>query len=232
MTADPDRPPQFTFRDPNGKVIGAGPLEELMAYLPDSRARKDAEALIRDAAIAVGRVAEINARADAVIERQREVEEREDALRADAIRRFADAVLELEHRLDALEQAQARATLDSLPDPDHPQGLSRAEQAAQDDLEAVHEAPHNFDKEQLEAMLAAERGAGDAAQSVGDLPPELNLPPQSGNFVAPEDPAGAGTRSVSTGPQADARRRRFREPKPLKGRDWPAQPISVSLNEE
>jgi hypothetical protein len=118
-----------------------------------------------------------------------------------------------------------------LPDPDHPQNLSRAEQAAQDDLEAVHEPSHNFDKRVLEAMLASERGANDAAESVGDLPPELNLPPQSGNFVASEDPAGIGTRSVSTGPQADARKRRFREPKPSRGKVV-AQPISVSLNEE
>ena len=81
-------------------------------------------------------------------------------------------------------------------------------------------------------MLASERGADDAAESVGDLPPELDTPPQSGNFVAPEDPAGAGTRSVSTGPSADARKRKFREPKPRKGRDWPAQPIAVSLMSE
>jgi hypothetical protein len=31
----------------------------------------------------------------------------------------------------------------------------------------------------------------------------LDLPPQSGNFVAPEDSTGAGTRSVSARPQAD-----------------------------
>jgi hypothetical protein len=79
-----------------------------MAYLPDSRARKDAEALIRDAALAVGRIESINARADAVIERERAVEEREQALREDAIRRLADGVLDLEHRLDAFERPGPR----------------------------------------------------------------------------------------------------------------------------
>jgi hypothetical protein len=224
MTIDPDHPPQFTFRDPNGKVIGAGPLDELMAYLPDSRARKDAEALILDAAIPAGRVAEINSRADAVIEREREVEAREDALRADAIRRIADGVLELTHRMDAFEQAQVRATLDSLPDPDHPQGLSRVEQAAQDDLEAVHEAPHPIDKEQLEAMLASERGADDADSGPGDLPNALQSPSAP---LSEEEPTGLGTRSVQ-----DARKRRFKEPKPRKGKDFPPQPVAISLNED
>jgi hypothetical protein len=233
MTADPD-PPQFTFRDPAGKVVGAGKLEDLLAYLPGSRARKDAEALIRDAAIAIGRIESVNVRADAVIERERQVEEREQALREDAIRRFCDGVLELEHRLDAFEQAQARAALDALPDPDHPQGLSRAQQADDGDLEAPIAPSHNFDKQQLEAMLARDREADDADDAgPGDLPPELDLPAQSGNFVAPEDPAGTGTRSVATGPSADARwRRRHNEPRPRKGKDWPAQPIAISLNAE
>ena len=214
MTEPDDQ--RFKFIDPQGRVIGAGPLDQLMAYLPDSRARKDAEALIRDAALAVDRIESINARADAVIER--EVEAREGALHAEAIRRFADAVLELEHRVDAFEQAQASATLDVLPDPDHPQGLSRAQQ---DDLEAVHEAPHSFDKEQLEAMRASERGReADAAESVGDLPEELQTPPAP---LSEEEPAGLGTR--------DARKRKFREPKPRKGKVV-AQPISVSLTEE
>jgi hypothetical protein len=82
-------------------------------------------------------------------------------------------------------------------------------------------------------MLARDREADDADDTgPGDLPHELDLPAQSGSFVAPEDPAGTGTRSVATGPQADARKRRSREPRPRKGKDWPAQPISISLNAE
>jgi hypothetical protein len=137
-------------------------------------------------------------------------------------------VLELEHRLDAFEQAQARAVLDSLPDPDFPR-------AQQDDWlpPSTLETPNPTDKQQLEAMLASERGSDDADAGPGDLPPALDLPAQSGNFVAPEDPAGTGTRSVATGPQADARRRgRRNEPRPRKGRDWPAQPVAISLNAE
>jgi hypothetical protein len=95
------------------------------------------------------------------------------------------------------------------------------------------EVPHPTDRAQLEALLARDREADDADDAgPGDLPPELDLPAQPGNFVAPEDPAGTGTRSVATGPSADARkRRRFREPKPSRGK-LVAQPISVSLNEE
>jgi hypothetical protein len=229
--------PTFTLRNKStGEIIMEGSLAAVTEPILCSTSRRVAEHLVRDAAIAAGRVAEINSRADAVIEREREVEAREDAARVAldaAVRRFADSVSELEHRIDAFEQAQARATLDSLPDPDDPEGRSRVQQAAEDDWlpPAMHEAPHNYDKQVLEAMLASERGADDAAESVGDLPPELALPPQSGNFVAPEDPAGTGTRSVSTGPQADARKRRFREPKPSRGKVV-AQPIAISLNEE
>jgi hypothetical protein len=208
MTEPDDQ--RFKFIDPQGKVIGAGPLDALMAYLPDSRARKDAEALIRDAAVAAGKVAAINARADAVIERERQVEEREDALRADAIRRFCDGVLELEHRMDAFEQRRIADELANLPDPDHPQNLSRAEQAQQDDLEAVHEAPHNYDRQVLEAMLASERGADDADSGPGDLPNELQPPSAP---LSEEEPAGPGTHSVQ-----DARKRRFKSRSPARVR--------------
>jgi hypothetical protein len=217
---------RYRFIDPTGKEIGAGPLDELMAYLPDSRARKDAEQLIRDAAVAVGKVEAVNARVDSVLEREREVAERERALHDAAVRALCDSIDDLAGRLDAYERAQARAVLDSLPDPDHPQGLSRAQQ---DDWlpPSRLEAPHPTDKQQLEALLARDREADDADDAgPGDLPPELDLPAQSGNFVAPEDPAGTGTRSVSTGPQADARK-----PRPRKGKIVP-QPISVSLSEE
>jgi hypothetical protein len=156
--------------------------------------------------------------------RQREVAARERALREDAVRAFCDSVDNLTQRLDQLEQRRIADELARLPDPDDPRSHS------DDDLEAVHEPSHDFDKEVREATL--EREADDADGGPGDLPPELDLPAQSGNFVAPEDPLGAGTRSVATGPQADARKRRFREPKPRRGRDFPPQPIAVSLTSQ
>jgi hypothetical protein len=108
---------RYTFRDPEGKVIGAGPLDQLMAYLPDSRAREDAEQLLCAAATAAGRIAEIDRRADSVAEREREVAERERALQADAVQRLVDSIDDLAARLTSYEQAQARAALDALPDP-------------------------------------------------------------------------------------------------------------------
>jgi hypothetical protein len=209
---------RYRFIDPQGREIGAGPLDQLMAYLPDSRARKDAEQLLRDAAIAAGKVAEIDRRADAVEEREANVAAREDALRADAIRRLTDAVLKLQHRLDRFERQQIEAELAALPDPDSPAPLRYGDHG---DLEP-HEPSHDFDKEQLEAMLASEREHEADDAGMGDLPPELQLPAAP---LSEEEPAGLGVRSVQ-----DARK--FREPKPRKGRDWPAQPVSVSLNEE
>jgi hypothetical protein len=108
MTDIDDR--RYRFIDPAGKEIGAGPLDQLMAYLPDSRARKDAEALIRDAAIAVGRIESINARADAVIERERQVEEREQALREDAIRRLVGGRAGWSRHPQYAGRAQARVS--------------------------------------------------------------------------------------------------------------------------
>ena len=212
MTEPDDQ--RFKFIDPQGRVIGAGPLDKLMAYLPDSRARKDAEQLLRDAAVAVGKVAEIDRRADAVAAQERRVAARERALREDAVRQLCDSADNLARRLDAYERAQVRAALDALPDPDDPRSHS-------DDLEAVHEPSHDFDKEQLEVTLASEREADDAGP--GDLPNELQLPAAP---LSEESPGGLGTRSV----QSD--KRRFRGPKPRRGRDWPAQPVAISLNSE
>jgi hypothetical protein len=210
---------RYRFIDPTGKEIGAGPLDELMAYLPDSRARKDAEQLIRDAAVAAGRVAEIDRRADAVIGREREVAERERALREDAVRRLTDAVLKLQHRLDRFERQQIEAELAALPDPDSPAPLRYGDHG---DLEPVGPS-HPADREVLEATL--EHEGDDADAGPGDLPNELQLPAAP---LSEEEPAGLGTRGV----QGDARKGRFRSPKPRKGQDFPPQPVAISLNSE
>jgi hypothetical protein len=221
MTADPDRLPMFRLLDPQGVEIAKGSMSAVSELILDSKSRKAAEALLRDAAVAVGTIDSINSRADAVIERERQIAAAERRLQADRVQALVDSIDDLATRLDAHEQARIADELARLPDPDDPRSHS-------DDLEAVHEPSHDFDKEVLEATL--EREADDADGGPGDLPPELDLPAQSGNFVAPEDPLGAGTRAVSTVPSADARR--FKEPKPRKGRDWPAQPISVSLTSQ
>ena len=222
MTADPDRPPMFRLLDPHGVEIAKGSMSAVSELILDSKSRKAAEALLRDAAVAVGTIDSINSRADAVIEREREVAERERALQADHVQALVDSIDDLAARLDAHEQAMVADALARLPDPDHPQGLSRAQQ---DDLEAVHKPSHDFDREQLAAVLARGREADDA-DSPGDLPAGLQPPAAP---LSAEEPSGLGTRTVAS---ADTRRRRFREPRPRRGKDWPAQPVAVSLNED
>jgi hypothetical protein len=215
MTADPDRPPMFRLLDPQGVEIAKGSMSAVSELILDSKSRKAAEALLCDAAAAVGRLESINARADAVIEREREVVAREQALLDAAVRRFCDGVLGLEHRLDRFERQQIEAELAALPDPDSPGRLRCSDHG---DLEPLGPS-HPADREVREATLASERETNDAG--MGDLPSELDLgaPPPSGNFVQP-------------GPEAptDARKRlRFREPRQRKGKDFPPQPIAVSL---
>jgi hypothetical protein len=154
-----DRPPQFRLTGPDGAVIAVGSMNALMERVVDSRARKDAEGLLRDAAVAAGRVAEIDARVDAVIEREREVAEREQALCDDAIRRLIDGILKLEHRLDAFEQRRIADELARLPDPDSPEPL----RDDHGDLEPL--APsHPVDKEELEAISSLSSDRADASE--------------------------------------------------------------------
>jgi hypothetical protein len=128
-----------------------------MEYLPQSHARDKRERQAADLeARALRTVAVVNSRADAVIEREREVKSREDAARAvmaDGIRRFADSVLELSHRVDAFEQRSIQAKLDALPNPD-----------------AV---PDDGDLEVKPAKTELETVLGD--QNPGDLPSELEI---------------------------------------------------------
>jgi hypothetical protein len=211
MTEPDDQ--RFKFIDPQGRVIGSGPLDELLAHLPSSRERKDAEQLIRDAAVAAGKVAEIDRRADAVAAQERQVAARERALREDAVRTFCDSVDSLARRLDQLEQRRIEAELAALPDPDSP-GPLRHDHGELEPLEPSHPA----DREVLEAQREADTDAGPA-----DLPNELQLPSAP---LSEAEPAGLGVRSTQ-----DARTRRFREPKPRKGRDWPALAVSL-ISEE
>jgi hypothetical protein len=215
MTADPDRPPMFRLLDPHGVEIAKGSMSAVSELILDSKSRKAAEALLCDAAAAVGTIDSINSRADAVIEREREVAERERRLQADAVQRFRDSIDDLAARIDAHEQARIADELARLPDPDDPR--SHAEHG---ELEP-HGPSHPADREVLEATL--EREADDADAGMGDLPSELQLPAAP---LSETEPAGLGIRSV----QSD--KRRFREPKPRRGRDWPAQPVSVSLTSE
>jgi hypothetical protein len=106
-------------RPPAGSIFH-GSMSAVMEHVVDSQTRNDSQQLLRDAASALG-----------VLE---EVEAKEDALRERQVRAFCDSVATLSRRLDALEarrraqarrdaEAEAKAIadyIDSLPDPDDP----------------------------------------------------------------------------------------------------------------
>jgi hypothetical protein len=145
----------------NGVEIATGPLSLLDEAV---RARSTAEGAIAAAARAAGQMARIQARSDALDLKERDLEQREDACRvmqADAVRRFADSVLELKHRFDRFEQRRIADALRDLPDTDHPEGLSKA---AQDDLEAICEAPGPRHRERERELAEAEDVIGDELQ--------------------------------------------------------------------
>jgi hypothetical protein len=157
-----DRPPSFRFFGPDGTEIANGPLSLLDEAL---KARFTAEGAIAAAARAAGQMARIQARSDALDQKQHDLEAREEACRAiqsDAIHRFAADVVELSHRLDEFEQRSIQAKLDALPDPEA--------------------APDDGDLEVKPAKTEAETVLGD--QNPGDLPRELetNAPPPLGSY--------------------------------------------------
>jgi hypothetical protein len=144
----------FKLLDPAGNVIAHGDMAAVTEPILDSNSRRVAEALVRDARAAAGRIAQIDRRADSVAERETEVAAREDAIFADGVLQLSHKIEDIARRMDALERARDGATLDALPDPDDPENRPRLQQ---DDLlpPAMHEAPHAQDRQQLEM----ERGA-------------------------------------------------------------------------
>jgi hypothetical protein len=155
-------------------AIAHGPLSAIMEHVLGSRARADAEALVKRAADAA--------------EQEREREQREQELLSDGIRAIADGILKLSHRLDTLEQSRdARRKLDA------------ASEATRQMREFPKDAP-NPDR-LADEMLAPSGelrplGAKDPAEhqpvasDQGNLPRELErgAPPELGNYPTLEDP--------------------------------------------
>src|SRR6516164_9178342 len=85
---------------PPANAIMHGSMSAVMERVADSKARKDAEAVIARAG-----------QAAAELEQQ---QQREQQIVADGVRKFADGILELTHRLDQLEQErETRRALDA-----------------------------------------------------------------------------------------------------------------------
>jgi hypothetical protein len=180
-------------------------MSAMMERVADSKARSEATTLIRRAA-------------DAAVELEQQ-QEREQAAVDDGVRKIADGILKLTHRLDQLEQGrETRRALDAAtevtqqmlaipkdaPDPEAP-GDDTHEHVPGGEL---HDLPAK-DPEQLGQVAASE--------DQGDLPEALLE-------KTPPDPGTAPTIGFE-----DARRRHAR-PYKTAPRNFP-QPISVSLNE-
>jgi hypothetical protein len=147
---------QFTLRSPDGEIIARGPMWCLLERLPQSVPRMNAEQAIAAAARAIQRERDDAARADALDQREAEIKAREDAARANDIRRFVDEVHALTARMDALEAELNQRALDALPDPDS---------CATDYLApAMLEAPAEEDRKQERELMEAEEAVGDELQ--------------------------------------------------------------------
>jgi hypothetical protein len=171
------------------QALVVGGLSDVMSYLPQTVAREERERqLVEGEARLAHRADSVRLRAEQVIERERELKQREDACRdiaADVIRRFCDGVLELQHRMDRLEQRKIADALAQVPDADHPEGRSPAEQQADNNEvpSAPLEPPHG---DEQEAELAIERERND--QNPGDLPEQLQAgaPAPPGTYFTPD----------------------------------------------
>ena len=175
---------------PPANAIMHGSMSAVMERVADSKARKDAEAVIARAG-----------QAAAELEQQ---QQREQQIVADGVRKFADGILELTHRLDQLEQErETRRALDAAtevtqqmlaipkdaPDPEAPADETPAPTGELHDVPPSHPA----DKEQLAA-----------SEDQGNLPPELleGAPPPSGTAptIGFEDARRARARPYKTAP--------------------------------
>jgi hypothetical protein len=108
----------------NGVMIGHG--FAALASLPDTPAQREACAnMVRVEARAVEaqeRCDAAEARRDAALEQQELAEAMVDQARSSLISKLCERCDALNGRLDKFERARAREYLDSLPDPDDPQG--------------------------------------------------------------------------------------------------------------
>jgi hypothetical protein len=174
----------FRLTDPHGNIIARGSLSALLERVNQSVPRMNAEQAIAAAARAIQRERDDAARADALDQRERDIEERERQAFADRISRFADGVKAVARRMDALEQRQADATL--------AEEIKQADEALralrdEGDLDGIKVAPNLRDAEKIEAYGgnseaegAIEKGdqlPSGGSPSVPERAPEPHRPP-------------------------------------------------------
>jgi hypothetical protein len=160
---------------PPAGAIATGPMSIITENVLGSRARAEAEALVKRAADAA--------------EQEREREEREQELTANAIREIADGIKRLGQRIDAIEQSR-----------DDRRKLDAASEATEEMLQLPKDAP---DPEapsdtlappaptgELHPLAAKDPAEHEPVADQGNLPPELErgAPPDPGNYPELKDP--------------------------------------------
>jgi hypothetical protein len=165
-------PVPYGTPSPNS-AIAHGPLSQIMEHVLGSRARADAEALVKRAADAA--------------EQEHEREQQEQQAISEGVRALRDGILKISHRVDVLVQSRdARRKLDAV------------SEATKEMLELPKEKPPEILSD-YEAEPGGElhvHPAKDPAQhnpeadDQGDLPRELErgAPSQTGNYPTLEDP--------------------------------------------
>jgi hypothetical protein len=158
----------FKLMAPDGEVIMQGSLAAVMQCVLDSKARKQALDLV--------------ARADAAAEQEREREQHEQTMIAEAVYAFADSINRLSRRLDAIEQSRAvRHKLDAV------------SEATERMLEIPKDAPSDDTPQptgELHSVRPVDPERHQPAADQGDLPEAL----------VKQAPAGFGTEPTIEGP--------------------------------
>jgi hypothetical protein len=154
-------------------AIMHGPMDVVAESILGSRARADAEALVKRAADAA--------------EQEREREQHEQELFAEGVRALRDGILKISHRIDALMQSRdVRRRLDFASETTRKQ-LELPKDPPELDLTDDTPSPSG-ELRPLEAKDPKEHQP--AAGDQGDLPRELErgAPAQTGNYPTLEDP--------------------------------------------
>src|SRR5262249_22604866 len=182
---------------PPQNAIAHGSMSAVMERVADSKARSEATALIRRAA-------------DAAVELKQQ-QEREQAAVDDGVRKIADGILELTHRLDQLErERETRRALDAATEVT--QQMLAIPKDAPDPEASTDETPAPAG----ELTVIADKEQLAASEDQGNLPEELleGAPPEIGNYPTLEAPN-------------DARR----HARPYKRAPQSYPQVAVSLNE-
>jgi hypothetical protein len=182
----------ITITRGDGLVIAKGSASMLADQVKDGRqGRADAAKVMVERVIIDHKERELDARADALAERERTIQAREDAAYADGMARLTRGLSDIARRMDAFEKRRDEERLaKEIADADR---ALAALQSDDGDLEAIKEAPHELDKEVIRAHEAEDAIRTGADDFDGGSPA---LPANEPEPIEPSQPLGALTDSI------------------------------------